>query len=323
MLKVEDLKALIPDLSDDQAAKIAEASRNDEANVINANRREWWSNLDADIKDITGAAKPDGMKTHEHHKQWLKELHAKSQRAEELTTEVQGLQSRIETLQKGGSGDEQLKAEIERLKGQIQTKETELTNVRTGFDQERDTFKKQLEQERIANMTAAAIADIESAMTEAGVAFDPKIPEAIRKETLKNRRSAFLSGSNLKFDGDDVTNRRIILTDENGAPIANPADSYRPMTPGAAFLAKIDDLIDKGNTQPGGGTKPGGTGGTGGGLNLSAAKTQVDADAAIRQYIMTDLAIARTDTEKFDAKFQELRTEHKVAELPMREGAAQ
>ena len=81
----------------------------------------------------------------------------------------------------------------------------------------------------------------------------------------------------------------------------------------------LKDVIDTGRNQPGGGTKPtGGSSGTGGSsvLDLSGIKTQIEADKAIENYLLST-GLTRDNVE-FGNKVLEIRNENNVSELPIR-----
>ena len=81
----------------------------------------------------------------------------------------------------------------------------------------------------------------------------------------------------------------------------------------------LKDVIDTGRNQPGGGTKPtGGSGGAGGSsvLDLSGIKTQIEADKAIENYLLST-GLTRDNVE-FGNKVLEIRNENNVSELPIR-----
>ena len=81
----------------------------------------------------------------------------------------------------------------------------------------------------------------------------------------------------------------------------------------------LKDVIDTGKHQPGGGTKPtGGSGGAGGSsvLDLSGIKTQIEADKAIENYLLST-GLTRDNVE-FGNKVLEIRNENNVSELPIR-----
>ena len=79
----------------------------------------------------------------------------------------------------------------------------------------------------------------------------------------------------------------------------------------------IKDVIDSGRQQPGGGTGPINRHNTDVTvLDLSGAKTQVDADKIIESYLLGN-GLTRDSTE-FATQSMQLRTENKVNELPIR-----
>ena len=79
----------------------------------------------------------------------------------------------------------------------------------------------------------------------------------------------------------------------------------------------IKDVIDFNKPQPGGGTGPiQHHGGNVTILDLTGAKTQVDADKIIESYLLGN-GLTR-DSAEFATQSMQLRTENKVSELPIR-----
>lgn len=80
----------------------------------------------------------------------------------------------------------------------------------------------------------------------------------------------------------------------------------------------LKDVIDTGRQQTGGGTGGfgSGSGGTGGTLDLSGIKSQVEADKAIEVHLLAN-GLTR-DSQEFADQSMQLRTENNVASLPIR-----
>lgn len=80
----------------------------------------------------------------------------------------------------------------------------------------------------------------------------------------------------------------------------------------------LKDVVDTGRQQTGGGTGGfgSGSGGTGGTLDLSGIKSQVEADKAIEAHLLAN-GLTR-DSQEFSDQSMQLRTENNVASLPIR-----
>lgn len=80
----------------------------------------------------------------------------------------------------------------------------------------------------------------------------------------------------------------------------------------------LKDVVDTGRQQTGGGTGGfgSGSGGTGGTLDLSGIKSQVEADKAIEAHLLAN-GLTR-DSQEFADQSMQLRTENNVASLPIR-----
>lgn len=140
------------------------------------------------------------------------------------------------------------------------------------------------------------------------MAFKKEFGE-IALNALINQAIASVKKNNPSFEereGKEV----LIFHDAEGAPMLNKTNAM----PSTAKELLIQEFTNLGILD----TKPnGGAGGQGGGASKSllGAKTQVEADEMIKKQLMADgIAITHKD---YATKFNELRTQYKVSELPM------
>ena len=148
--KIEELKGLTPE----QITAITELSKNDENVVISDKTKEIYSNLDKDILDITGIARPANTKTYEFNKQVLSEYKTNAEKAKELETKITTLvesNKELEEKAKLGTTDEILKANYEKLnkdyvslQEKVVNKEKEFTEKETELKSKQHDFFKQL-----------------------------------------------------------------------------------------------------------------------------------------------------------------------------------
>ena len=121
------------------------------------------------------------------------------------------------------------------------------------------------------------------------------------------------------FIEDGKGGKVLVLRDANGNILNNPANNLNPYTISELVMqTSIKDVLDDGRRQTGGGTGSGsGDGGNGGSsVDLSAARTQVEADRLIETHLLST-GLTR-DSSEFASQAMQLRTENKVSELPIR-----
>lgn len=152
MLSKDKIQAieLLKGLTDEQIQAIEDLSKYDEDKVIGEKTRQFYDNLDNDIKEVTGVVKPDNTKSYEFNKKLLGEYKSKAEKAAEYEATIQQLNVTNAELQekaKKGITDEQLKAEHEKLKNDFNTlqelatqKESEFTKSRLELEQKQKQF---------------------------------------------------------------------------------------------------------------------------------------------------------------------------------------
>ena len=131
---------------------------------------------------------------------------------------------------------------------------------------------------------------------------------AAKAEVLQKGTPDFIENNGVKT---------LVYRDAAGNVLNNPATNLSPFTTLELLMqTSIKDVIDTGVQQQGGGTGPlrqqGGTSI----LDLSAAKTQVEADKIIEAHLLSN-GLTR-DSIEFSEQSMQLRTENKVNELPLR-----
>lgn len=326
-LTVETLKKdeALAKLSDADLQKIALLSANDEQSVMDKKVREIHDRYDEDIKSITGIDKAGGMKSYDHLKVVLGDYKKKAEsggdakKLKDQITQLEADKKKLEDDIKAGAGDKSLVTSLEK---KLKDKDDELKTVRTSLEKEKEEVENELKSSRSKLVDLELNHQFDKHLVDNGVKFKTTIPQEIITETLQNRKAALLKEINPdwidsgKGDGSKV----MVFRNGEGEIMRNEANGLKPFTGGELFAAKITDLVDGGKKGGGGGAK-GGKGGSGGGSGgtfaLQGAKTQVEADDAIRTHILKDLGIAKTSPE-FSEKHQEIRNENNVSELPVR-----
>lgn len=316
-------------LTAEQIAAIVQLSKNDEDTVIGKKVKEIHDQYDDDIKAITGEDKPGGVKSYDHLKTVLTSLKKKADGA----GDTKALQSQIDTLKsekadlekkiKDGATDEVLKGQLQSVHQKLKDKESELDTFKAQAEAEKNSLTDQLTAEKQKNTRTAILNDIHQHVINNKLKYKSTIPETILKETVMNRQSSMIDGLKTDWIDDGNGGQRLVFRDDKGEIMRNKENGLEPFTPGELFFSKNADLFEESKKQGGAGSGAGGGAGAGvpSSLDIAGAKTQVAADGMIRKHIVETEKIARTDP-KFAERHQELRTELKVADLPIKEAVA-
>lgn len=310
MLRQNAVLAALPEAT---LTVIAEMSKNDENTVIGNKIGALHGQYDADILSISGIAKNQGEKSYDYAKRVLSSYETKAKAAKATETELKAAKEQVASLQakiEAGAGDETLrkqlndaKTQVSQLQQQLTAKTTELTNKQAEFDKTiKDTH-----------------VDYAFKAATAGLKFKDAIPASIRDTLLASAKAEVLAKGTPDFIDNGNGGKTLVMRDANGNILNNPANNLNPYTISELVMqTSIKDVIDEGRQQTGGGTRGnGGNGGNGGSsIDLSMAKTQVEADRLIETHLLST-GLTR-DSSEFASQAMQLRTENKVSELPIR-----
>lgn len=315
MLTIEMLRqnAVLAALPEATLTAIAEMSKNDENTVIGNKIGALHGQYDADILSISGIAKNQGEKSYDYAKRVLSSYETKAKAAKATEAELKAAKEQVASLQakiEAGAGDETLrkqlndaKTQVSQLQQQLTAKTTELTNKQAEFDKTiKDTH-----------------VDYAFKAATAGLKFKDAIPASVRDTLLASAKAEVLAKGTPDFIDNGNGGKMLVMRDANGNILNNPANNLNPYTISELVMqTSIKDVIDEGRKQNGGGTSGnGGNGGHGGSsIDLSTAKTQVEADRLIETHLLST-GLTR-DSSEFASQAMQLRTENKVSELPIR-----
>ena len=314
MLTIEMLRqsSALTELTDAQLTAIAEMSRNDENTVIGTRIGELHGRYDADIFNITGVQKSEGEKSYDYAKRVLSEYKTKAESVgtvkEQLTAakaQVAELQSKLEK----GAGDETLRQQLKDAKAQVTQLQTQLQTKETEFNTKKAEFDKTIKDTHVDYAFQAATA---------GLKFKSGITEPIQKTLLNAAKAEILAKGTPDFIDDGQGGKKLVLRGTDGNIINNPKNNLNPYTMQELVMeTSLKDVIDTGRQQTGGGTGSfNSAGGTGGTLDLSGVKSQIEADKAIEAHLLAS-GLTR-DSKEFSDQSMQLRTENNVASLPIR-----
>lgn len=315
MLTIEMLRQSsdLAGLTDNQLNAIAEMSRNDENTVIGTKIGALHGQYDTDILNITGIKKKDGEKSYDYAKRVLGEYKTKAESAKTIQTQLTAAQAQVAELQsklEKGAGDEALKQQLKDAKAQVTQLQTQLQTKETEFNTKKAEFDKTIKDTHVDYAFQAATA---------GLKFKSGITEPIQKTLLNAAKAEVLAKGTPDFIEDGQGGKKLVIRGADGNIINNPKNNLNPYTLQELVMeTSLKDVVDTGRQQTGGGTGGfgSGSGGTGGTLDLSGIKSQVEADKAIEAYLLAN-GLTR-DSQEFADQSMQLRTENNVASLPIR-----
>lgn len=315
MLTIEMLRqsSALTGLTDDQLNAIAEMSRNDENTVIGTKIGALHGQYDADILGITGIKKKDGEKSYDYAKRVLGEYKTKAESTKAIQTQLTAAQAQVAELQsklEKGAGDETLKQQLKDAKAQVTQLQTQLQTKETEFNTKKAEFDKTIKDTHVDYAFQAATA---------GLKFKSGITEPIQKTLLNAAKAEVLAKGTPDFIEDGQGGKKLVIRGADGNILNNPKNNLNPYTMQELVMeTSLKDVIDTGRQQTGGGTGGfgSGSGGTGGTLDLSGIKSQVEADKAIEAHLLAN-GLTR-DSQEFADQSMQLRTENNVASLPIR-----
>ena len=299
-------------LTDAQKLAITTLSSNDEATVIGTKIGALHGQYDADILSISGISKADGEKTYDYLKRVLGDYKTKLDGTKTLSAQLEAQKKKVtelETKLAAGGSDEAVKQQLKDARHQVTQLQTQLT----AKTEELDNAKKDYEKKEKDLQVGFAFTN-----ATAGIKFKADVSEPVRKILLAAAKDEILAKGTPDFVDDGNGGKKLVLRDAAGNTLNNPKNNLNPYTIEELVMeTSLKDVIDTGKQQPGGGTKPNPScDNRTFNLDLSAAKTQQEADIQIENYLLST-GLTRDNVE-FGNKALEIRNENNVSNLPIR-----
>lgn len=305
--------AALAGLTDEQYNAIAEMSKNDENTVIGARIGALHGQYDNDIFGITNVKKRDGEKSYDYAKRVITDYKTKAETAKELQGKLTASEQKVADLEAkiaSGVADEELRKQLNDTRNQVTQLQGKLQAEEAKYKAEHDRFEKELLDTHVDYAFKAATS---------GIKFKDGITEPIQKTLLNAAKAEVLAKGSPDFVDDGKGGRTLVLRGADGNILNNPKNNLNPYTMQELVMeTSLKDVISQGRNVSGGGT--GGNGGSGGGgggvIDLSTAKTQIEADKAIETYLLTN-GLTR-DSAEFAEQSLKIRNENNVSALPLR-----
>lgn len=315
MLTIEMLRqsSALAELTDAQLSAIAEMSKNDENTVIGTKIGALHGQYDADIFGITGIKKNDGEKSYDYAKRVLGDFKAKADSVKSVKSELDAANAKVADLQsklESNVVDETLRQQLKDAKAQVAQLQTQLKTKEAEFDSVKAEHEAAIKSTHVDYAFQAAVS---------GIKFKAGITEAVQNVLLASAKSEILAKGAPDFIDDGNGGKTLVLRGADGNILNNPKNNLNPYTLKELVLeTSLKDVIDTGRQQTGGGTVShgNGAGGTGGTLDLSGVKSQVEADRVIEAHLLAN-GLTR-DSREFASQSLQLRSENNVASLPIK-----
>lgn len=312
MLTIEMLQqnTALTGLTEAQLNAIAEMSRNDENTVIGTRIGSLHGQYDTDIFNITGVAKNQGEKSYDYAKRVLTDYKNQIASSATVSAQLANAKKEVETLKQKiaeGNVDETVKQQLKDSKALVAQLQQQLTEQTNTVAKQKEQYEAQIKGIYVDNAFNEALS---------GLKFKSGIAESVRDILVKAAKAEVLAKGTPDFVEQNGT-KVLVFRDKDGNLLNNPANNLNPYSASELLMqTALKDVIDTGRQQGGGGTGGNGGGGGGTGLDLSGARTQVEADELITNYLL-GLGLTR-DSREFSEKSMALRTESNVAQLPIR-----
>lgn len=306
--------AVLAGLTDEQIAALETLSKNDENTVIGTKVGEIYREFDTKIASITGIARNGDEKTYNYFERAATALKDSAKGVEDFKKQVDDLtkeKARLEKAVTDGATDVETKKQLTQAKADLTAITNQYNTLKTEHDTAKQTHQTELFGVRVENELATATT---------GVKFKQEIPQSVTG-VLLNQALAKIKSLNPEYIDNGQGGKQLVFKDETGAVMRNPENQLNPYTANDLVQKELKTLgvLDEGRKAAGGGTNPpaGGTGGTGGGgsaVDVTGAKTRVEANEAITAGLMAQgLTVG---SNEFQTALSQAWTDNNVAALP-------
>lgn len=299
MLTVELLKKqeTLAGLSDDQLSVIATMSKSDEETVLGAAIGELHGKYDKDILEVSGLQKNQGEKTYDYNKRVIAKLKG------DYSSTLEELSKAKEALSKKQESDPK---ELKDLQDRVRALEQTLLDEQKARQDEKVEFENKLKLQSI---------DSEFEKVRSALKFKGEYPESVRDILFSKAKDDILKSHTLDFV-ENEGKRTVVFRDEKGVILTNKGNALKPYTIEEKLGEFLKDVLDNGRTQKGGGSSNSSKNNNGDYVDVSTARSQVDADSIICEHLAKNGFVR--GSKEFADKQAEIRVQMEVDKLPLR-----
>ena len=153
-------------------------------------------------------------------------------------------------------------------------------------------------------------------MATSALKFKAAIPQSVKSVLINNAKAEILS--TLTPDFIEVEGKNVLVyRDKNGLIVNNKENKLNPYTTVELISEKLKEVLDTGVNRQGGGTGSSNVHSNNNSeLDLSSAKTQLEADELITKHLLAK-GLTRINPQ-FAIDQAKIRKENNVSKLPMR-----
>lgn len=301
--------AVLSGLSDEQINALVTLSENDENTVIGQRIGEIYRTMDATIASATGVQRNGDEKTYNYLERAAKSLNEKAQAVDGLNRQIADLtkeKNRLEKAMADGSGDAETKRQLEQSRKDLAAVTKQYNDLKTEFDTATVNHANELFGIRVEN---------ELSVATSGVKFKSELPKSVT-DVLMQQTIAKIKGMNPEYIDNGNGGKQLVFKDESGAIMRNPENQLNPFTTAELVTRELKTLgvLDEVRKQTGGGTN-GGNGGNGKQtVDISGAKTRVEANEIATQQLLAQGFTIGSD--KFDAEMKKIWQDNNISALP-------
>lgn len=298
----------LKDLNEDQIKAITELSSNDEKEVVKTSVGKHHGLIDKDVNEISGLEKEEGEKSYEYMKRAMNHFKSSGEKAEGLQTEIADQKTKIQDLQTKIDEGSEDKATLQKLKDT----QSKLDALQDTHETEKSDYQKKIDD--LNGRMAKGKINTEFGKALSSMKFKSVYPESVQKTLIDSAKSNILNKyktDNVEVEGETV----MVFRDQDGEIIRNKSNGLNPYTASELLKNELKDTLDTGRKQGGSGSSSGSGSGSSEVIDVSQAKTRVEADSLISKHLMS-IGLTR-GSRAFADKQKEIRTENDVSSLPL------
>lgn len=313
MLTQEIIKAneALTGLTEAQLTAITELSKNDEETTLGRKIGEMHGRYEQDVREITGIEKNGVEKSYDYVKRVLGSYKEQAGSAMQLQQEISSYKQKVSDLETqiaSGSGDMTVRQKLKDA-------ESRLSALQTQYESDKQAWV-QKETDITSKMTQFQVdAHFEKAVS--GLKFKAGYPETVQTTLMDAAKAKVLEVYKPDWVVEANGKKTMVFRDAQGEIARNRNNALNPYTATELISEQLKDVLDTGKKQPGAGTVPGiGKPAPIELVDVSLAKTQVEADDLITKYLLQQGEVR--GTSKFADRQKEIRKQAEVEKLPIR-----
>ena len=305
--------AVLTGLTDEQIAAITTLSQNDENTVIGAKIGDIYRQMDTTIATATGVQRNGDEKTYNYLERAAKALKDQAGSVETLNKQVGDLtkeKARLEKVIAEGGADAETKRQLTQATADLKAVQKQYNDLKADHDKAVQIHQTELFGVRFEN---------ELSVATAGVKFKAELPKSAT-DVLLQQATAKIKALNPEYIDDGKGGKILAFKDETGAIMRNPENQLNPYTAAELVNKELKGMgvIDEGRKAAGAGTGGNGdNGGNGGGgttVDISGAKTRLEANNMATQALLANgLTIGSAE---FDSQMTQIWKDNNVSSLP-------